>query len=117
MHQPRRILVVKLATMGDVLMATPALRALRASLPAAHIGLLLTPPTAGVLRGLDLVDEMIPFDKYAFDRPADALRNVLRAVRLGKKLRRGRWDTLVLLHHLTTPFGIAKYAALSLASG
>jgi heptosyltransferase-2 len=32
-------------------------------------------------------------------------------------LRGGGWDTLVLLHHLTTAFGIAKYAALCLLSG
>src|SRR5207248_5109657 len=32
-------------------------------------------------------------------------------------LRGQRWDALALLHHLTTPFGVAKYAALCLASG
>ena len=35
---------------------------------------------------------------------------------LRRDLRADHWDTLVLLHHLTTPFGIAKYAALSLGS-
>jgi heptosyltransferase-2 len=38
-------------------------------------------------------------------------------VGLAARLRAGGWDTLVLLHHLTTPFGILKYAALSFASG
>lgn len=114
---PRRILVVKLAGLGDVLTATPALRALRWTFPEAHIAVLATPSTGVALRGLDSLDEVIPFDKLAFDRPADALRGLPRALDLGRELRAGRWDVLVLLHHLTTPFGIAKYAALALSSG
>jgi ADP-heptose:LPS heptosyltransferase len=117
MPTPARILVVKLATLGDLLTITPALRALRTSFPSAHIGVLATPAHAGALRGLDSFDELITFDKYAFDRPRDALLGLPRALDLARSLRAGGWDTLVLLHHLTTAFGIAKYAALSLASG
>jgi ADP-heptose:LPS heptosyltransferase len=117
MADPRRILVVKLASMGDVLTTTPALRALRTSFPRAHIGILVTPGSADVLRGLDSVDSVLTFDKFAFDRPVDALTNGPRALGLAAQLRGGNWDTLVLLHHLTTPFGILKYAALSLGSG
>ena len=112
-----RILVVKLATLGDMLTATPALRALRASFPRAHIGVLATPGSAAVLRGLDSVDEVITFDKFAFDRPLDAMLGVPAALRFASALRAGNWDTLVLLHHLTTRFGVAKYAALCLGSG
>jgi ADP-heptose:LPS heptosyltransferase len=117
MHPPRRILAVRLASLGDVLIVTPALRALRASFPDAHIGTLITPGSAVALSGNDSVDEILLFDKFAFDRPRDALSNTADALSLAAKLRTGRWDTLVLLHHLTTPFGIAKYAALALGSG
>ncbi len=117
MNTPRRLLAVRLATLGDVLIVTPALRALRASFPDAHIGALVTPSSASVLRGLDSVDEIVTFDKFAFDRPRDALGNVPRALELASRLRAGKWDTLVLLHHLTTPFGVAKYAALAVGSG
>jgi ADP-heptose:LPS heptosyltransferase len=112
-----RILVVKLATLGDLLTMTPALRALRSTFPSAHIGVLTTPGHAGALRGLDSFDEIVTFDKYAFDTLIDAARRIPKAVSFGSQLRSGRWDTLVLLHHLTTRFGILKYAALSLASG
>src|SRR5262245_5512453 len=113
----RRILVVKLATLGDLLTATPALRALRTTYPDAHIAVLATPGHASALRGLDSVDSVITFDKYAFDKPADAARNLAQAASLAARLRGGGWDALVLLHHLTTRFGIAKYAALALGSG
>jgi ADP-heptose:LPS heptosyltransferase len=117
MLAPARILVVKLATLGDVLTMTPTLRAIRTSFPAAHVGVLTTPGGATALRGLDSYDQVITFDKFAFDRPIDAWRSLPMALGLAHALRAGDWDTLVLLHHLTTAFGIAKYAALSLGSG
>ena len=76
MPAPARILVVKLATLGDVLTMTPTLRALRTSFPEAHIGVLTTPGGAPALRGLDSYDEVITFDKFAFDRPSDAWRSL-----------------------------------------
>ena len=112
-----RILVVKLASLGDLLTATPALRALRDSFPSAHVAVLTTPTSAPALRGLDSVDEVIVFDKFAFDRPGQAARGLTAALRFAADLHGGRWDALALLHHLTTPFGVAKYTALALASG
>src|SRR5258708_13246529 len=116
MPGPRRILVVKLASLGDLLTATPALRALRTTFPDAHIGVLTTPASAPALRGLDSFDQVLTFDKFAFDRPSDAARSLPHALALAGELRAANWDTLVLLHHLTTPFGVAKYAALTLRS-
>ena len=113
----RRILVVKLADLGDLLTATPALRALRLSFPDARLEALVTPGSRPLLEGSDLVDRLLPFDKFAFDRPSQAWRPLPTAARLAARLRGGRYDTLVLLHHLTTAWGTAKYAALALASG
>jgi len=112
-----RILVVKLADLGDALTATPAIRALRLAHPSAHLGALITPKSSSILAGTDLVDEIIPFEKQAFDRPLGAGSSLPLALGLAKRLRADRWDALALFHHLTTPFGVAKYAALCLASG
>ena len=89
MLEPRRILVVKLATLGDLLTATPALRALRTSFPAAYIGVLATPATAVALRGLDSADAVLSFPKHLFDRPPDALMRLPTASRLARQLRAG----------------------------
>ena len=113
----RRILVVKLADLGDVLTATPAIRALRLAHPSAHLAALLTPGTVPLLAGTNLVDEIIPFEKKTYDRPVLAGLAAPAAVELARQLRSEPWDALALFHHLTTSFGIAKYAALCLASG
>jgi ADP-heptose:LPS heptosyltransferase len=113
----KRILVVKLADLGDLLTATPAIRALRLAHPQAHLGALVTPKSAPILAATNLVDEIIPFEKAAFDRPLGAGSSLPVALGLARRLRTPRWDALALLHHLTTPFGVAKYAALCLASG
>ncbi|MBI4498928.1 MAG: glycosyltransferase family 9 protein [Chloroflexi bacterium] len=115
----RRILVVKLADIGDVLTATPALRALRRAHPAAHITALVTPLGAAVLDGSPLVDGLMIFPKARFDRVAEAVTPRALALGLGlaRRLRAGRFDAVAVLHHLTTRWGALKYAALALATG
>lgn len=112
-----RILAVKLADLGDLLTITPALRAIRVTWPEAHLAALVTPGSAALLEGSDLVDEVIPFDKFAFDAVLGSPAGLPQAVSLARKLRAARYDALLLFHHLTTRWGRAKYAALALASG
>ena len=70
----QRILVVKLADIGDVLTATPALRALRHAFPHAHITALVPPNSAGVLEGSALTDDLILFNKQSFESTSGLLR-------------------------------------------
>lgn len=55
----RRLLAVRLDNLGDVLMATPALAALRRGLPDARITLLGSPAAEGLRGHLDAVDEIV----------------------------------------------------------
>ncbi len=114
-----RLLVVKLADIGDVLTATPTLRALRTSFPASHITMLVAPGSGAVLSGLPYLDDIILFDTFRYDRPWDALRpqSLVAAWEFFRSLRAGRYDTVLILHHLTTRWGSLKYAALALGSG
>lgn len=56
---PRRILAVKLSSFGDVVHATPALRALRRAYPHADIRLAIERRWAGVLRSFPYVDGLV----------------------------------------------------------
>lgn len=115
----KRILVIKLSDIGDVLTATPALRALRETYRAARIDVLVPPRSAAVLQGSALLDELIAFDKFAYDRVrgALALGALQQALGFFLRLRARRYDTLILLHHLSTRWGALKWAALSFAVG
>jgi len=58
----RRILAISCTALGDTLMSTPGLRALRASYPQAHITLLVHPSLQALFTGLAEVDELLPYD-------------------------------------------------------
>lgn len=114
------ILVVKLATIGDLLLATPALRALRESYPQAQIDLLVTPSSAGLLDDWAVINRVIVLDKYLFDYPKQFLTrptDLLRLRPLLRDLRDGHYDAVLLMHHLTLFFGRRKHQALMLATG
>lgn len=114
------ILVIKLATIGDLLLATPALRALRESYPRATIDLLVTPSSAGVLDAWEVIDRVIVLDKYLFDQPKQLLTrpaNLLKLRPLLHDLRAGHYDAVLLMHHLTLFFGRRKHQALLWATG
>ncbi|MHB8620690.1 MAG: glycosyltransferase family 9 protein [Chloroflexota bacterium] len=70
---------------------------------------------AQALAGLDSIDHVFVADKHQFDR----IGGVLSARALGDlapllaHLRARRYDGALLLHHLTTPLGTAKYLALT----
>jgi ADP-heptose:LPS heptosyltransferase len=118
-HSLERILVLKMAGIGDLLTALPALEALRRAYPHAEISALVTPQTVSLLEGSGLVDCVIALDKHLFDTAGGFARpsSLSRLVRLGLRLRRERYDAAILMHHLVTWPGIAKYALLMAAIG
>lgn len=114
----RRIVVIKLGDLGDFVLTTPALRALREAQPSARIDLLAPASASAVLSGTDLIDCHLRMPQVLLE--AAPRRGPAGAVFLGAfagALRRRRYDAAVLLQHLTAGPGVAKYAALVLATG
>jgi len=58
----QRVLAVRLDNLGDVLMTTPALAAIRRSVPGVHLSLLASPAGASVAACVPGIDDVIPFD-------------------------------------------------------
>jgi ADP-heptose:LPS heptosyltransferase len=114
-----RILVVKLADIGDAVLSLPAIQALRTARSAARTDVLTTNVGARVFALSPAVDRIITLDKSRFDRPIGfaSPRGALELARLTWRLRRGRYDTVLLFHHLTTEFGARKFQLLARASG
>ena len=77
--------------LGDVVMATPALRALRAGHPGARILGVIRRPLQEVLRGLPHVDAWLAHEVYAASPPA----RLIRRIRVGRELRGN--DAVVVL--------------------
>lgn len=105
------ILVVKLADVGDVLTATPALRALRQRYPRARIDLLTTPHAATVVPS-GLADHVLKVPRNLVRRAGD----LPSALAMLRSLRHARYDAVALLHHLTLAAGVAKYRLLAAAT-
>ncbi|MFQ5411590.1 MAG: glycosyltransferase family 9 protein, partial [Phycisphaerae bacterium] len=99
--EPERILVFVPNWVGDVVMATPALRSIRERFPKAHIIHLMREYVEDVLAGTDFADET------RFWPPGGGLSNTLHLVR---RLRRDRFDLAILL---TNSFRSALIARLS----
>lgn len=115
----RRILVVKLADLGDLLVCEPALRSLTTAYPDAAIDIVIPPSSAAMVPLLGHELRVLTFPKQLFDRPRSLARpdRLATAARFALKLRRGRYDAVVLLHHLTTAAGAAKFRGLARAAG
>jgi ADP-heptose:LPS heptosyltransferase len=114
-----RILLVKLADLGDLVTATPAIQAVLDSFPDARVTVLTTPHAAPLLRALAGRLDVLEFPKAAFDSLAGALRpgRLLAAAGLFGRLRELNPTSVAILHHLTTTAGVAKYRALAAATG
>ena len=90
--QVQRILVVRLRSIGDAVLTTPALFALRRFLPHTRIDILLEDWVAAVLDGSDLVDRVISV----------ARSSTTSRARLARELRASRYDVVYNLHGGTT---------------
>jgi heptosyltransferase-3 len=58
-----RVLVIVIARIGDTLMMTPVLRALRAAIPDGELVCMAHPTRIAVLEGLPYLDDLVPIEK------------------------------------------------------
>lgn len=82
-RQVRRILVYKLDHLGDVLLATPALRAIRRRFPEAEIKIVVGEWSQTVLQNNPNVDEIVVYNSKEFARypyTAHKLRDLKRRI-------------------------------------
>ncbi len=102
---PRKVLLIRLRLIGDVVLTTPAIRAVRRALPDAHLTYLVEPHAAAAVVGNPQLDEVIvaPLTRGLARLRGDAA--------LALRLRRARFDTVVDFH------GGPRSSLLAWASG
>jgi lipopolysaccharide heptosyltransferase II len=87
-----RILLVRLRLLGDVVLTTPLIGAVRQAFPDAHLAYLVEPAAAAVVNGNRHLDEVILAPKRK------GLARWAGDFRLARRLRRARYDIVIDLH-------------------
>jgi lipopolysaccharide heptosyltransferase II len=101
-HAARRVLAVRLDDAGDVLLTTPALAAIRHTLPGVHLALLASPAGAALAAHVPVLDQVIAFDAaWAQPERPEAAEGVWselgqRESRLVDHLAEQRYDAAVI---------------------
>jgi len=106
----RRILLIKLSAVGDVVHTIPVLNKLRRRYPSARIDWLVTPAIADLIRHHPAVSNVVLFTREDWSTPW-RLGSLGRVAKLVVELRRARYDLIVDMH------GQFRTAFFTLAAG
>ncbi len=87
----KRILIRTTNWIGDAVMTTPVVHAIRRNFPEAHIGILAKPWVAPVFNANPHVDEVLIYDTKGLHRGFSGKQ------RQAKELRQGHWDAGIVL--------------------
>ncbi|MXZ01946.1 glycosyltransferase family 9 protein [Candidatus Poribacteria bacterium] len=77
----KKILLIRLSSLGDVVLTTPAIRAVRTHFPDAYIAMLVAKQSADVLRENPHLNKIITFDRLAKDKDTGEMLRVIRHLR------------------------------------
>ncbi|MBD3166603.1 hypothetical protein GF324_08390 [bacterium] len=114
--RPPRLLLVQIAGIGDLVLATPAIHALRERYPEATIDLLTTPRCEGLLAVHPAIRRVFPFDITSFRNPVRLADPAILA-RLRQQVepvRAMRYDALLSLNNVASTRGGFTLGALLL---
>lgn len=92
-----KILIIKLGAIGDLLMTTPAIRALKKAYPTMHISLLAGKSSKMAVSSNPHIDELIECDDYIIYK-ARFLQKVRYALSLLYLLRKKKFDVVFVVH-------------------
>ncbi len=110
----KRILAVRLDNLGDVLVTTPALHAIKVSAPQAHLTVLASPVGAQVAALDPDVDEVIVYTAPWMDPWGRLPQDSAREQRMIETLRAGRYDGAIIFtsyHQSALPAAYLCYLA------
>ncbi len=107
----KRILIRSTNWIGDVVMISPALAALRRRYASARIEIVAIPQVAPCLQANPAIDEVLLFDRRGVDRGAAGM------LRLVKRLRERRYDMAVLFQKAIGAALAARLAGIPIRVG
>ena len=92
----KRILVVSLSNLGDIILTTPVISTLRHSFPDAHLSVVIGPKGRDLFQGSRTIDKVIIYDKKKM--------NLWEKFSWVIKLREEKYDLVIDLRNTLIPF-------------
>jgi lipopolysaccharide heptosyltransferase I len=112
---PKRILIVRLSSIGDVARTLPALTSLRRQFPKAHIAWAVEDKSSALIQGHPHLDEVIVFERQEISRllrnPLSAHRGLLKILKFLGQISAGDFDLVLDFH------GILKSGLIAVLAG
>lgn len=105
---PQRVLVVRIDKVGDLVLATPAIRNLRDAWPAARLSVMASTENAAVVEGWAVVDELVQYDRAW---------SVSQKLRTLTALRSRRFDVVLVLSPTVESYMAAFLTGAAVRSG
>lgn len=109
-----RILAIKLDHLGDLILATPALRSLRAGWPDARLDVVVPPACIPLLDHLGLADEIFTLEPFWIQHSAPRWADLAR---LAARLRARRYDLALDLRGDPVAIALATIAGARFRAG
>lgn len=103
----KRVLIVRLDRIGDVVLSTPVIKAVRDAYPDAHIAMMVRPYAREIVDGNPYLNEVILYDK---EGPHKGLAGNYRFIR---ELKDKKFDTAVILHPTRRTHMLVRLAGIS----
>lgn len=110
-HSLKKILVRGTNWIGDAVMTTPALNALRANYPEAEIVMLANPLVAELFQFHPSIDRVVIYDRKGFHRGAAGF------IRIIKEIRSHHFDAAFLLQNAIEAALLAAFAGIPRRAG
>jgi len=101
---PQKILLVRTDRIGDVVLTTPAIRAVRKNFPESFLAMMVQPYTYEVVKNNPNLDEVIIYDKRGIQK------SFWGSFKFARVLRRKKFD-LVFIFHPTNRVNIITFLA------
>lgn len=101
-----RILVVRTDRIGDVLLSTPVIKALRERFPHAYIAMMVSSYAKDIVEGNPYLDEVIVYDKDGKHH------SWMRSLKFARNLRKKKFDLAVILHPTNRVHLVAFFARI-----
>ncbi|MCX5709891.1 MAG: lipopolysaccharide heptosyltransferase II [Candidatus Omnitrophica bacterium] len=103
LSEPERILIVRTDRIGDALLSTPVIKAIRSAYPQSYIAMMVAPAARDIIEGNPYLDEVIIYDKDSRHKSLPA------SMRFAGSLAKKHFDLALILHptnraHMVTYF-------------